>query len=370
MGWLSDLFGGGDAPDTSGINQAAVDTAALSREYLDWLKQTYADGAGERASATTRANAVADAQVGAMNFATEEARRLSDRNRTVFQPLEDRLVTNATNYDTPGRRQQASAEARADVEQAFGGAQDALTRATRRTGGTTGGGRSAALMSDWAIQKAKANAGASTTAVKNVEQQGYARQMDAAALGRGIASSQATQQQIASTTGNSAVGAGGAALAASNSGIPAMQGGYSTSMQGMQTVGNLYGQAAKIQADASAGNNAAMMQGIGGIAQGIGAYYSSKDVKHDKRDIDEKEALDAVNAVPVEAWKYNEGVADEGTHIGPYAQDVQKASGDKKAPRGVMVNMAELGKQNTSAIQALSRELEGLEKKIAELESA
>lgn len=370
MGWLSNLFGGGDAPDTSGINQAAVDTAALSREALDWAKQQYADQAPERAAASARASAVADAQVGAMNFATDEARRLSQRSQSVFEPLENRIVADSQAFDTPERRAQASAEARADVESAFGSAQDANTRALRRTGSSSGG-RAQALMADWALNKAKASAGASTAAVKGVEQQGYARRMDAVGLGKGVVGSQATQQQIATQSGNGAVGAGGAALAASNSGIPMMQGAYSTGLGGLQTMGNLYGQAAKITADANAGNNAAMMQGIGGIAQGIGSYYgSSKKLKHKNREIDEDEALEAVNKTPVEGWDYKQGVADSSTHVGPYAEDVQRNSGDRAAPRGVMVSMTELGKQNTNAIKALTRQIEEVEKQIAELEAA
>lgn len=366
---MSGLFGGNDAPDTSGMNAAAVQNAQLSREQLDWMRQVYADQAPQRAAAEQRATAVADAQVGGMNFATDEARRLSQRNQTVFQPLEDRLVTNSQNFDTPERRQQAAAEARADVEQSFGSAQDANTRAMRRTGATTGG-RSAALMTDWALAKAKANAGASTTAVKGVEQQGYARQMDAASLGRGIASNQATQQQIATTTGNGAVGAGGASLAATNSGIPSMQAAYSGAMQGNQTAGNLFGQAAQIQAQANGGNNAAMGMAVGGIAQGLGSYYSSKNLKTDNRNIDEDEALKAVNEVPVEGWKYLPGVADSGDHIGPYAQDVQKASGNKAAPGGVMLSMKDMGKQNGDAIKALSKKLDKFLEEIEELEAA
>lgn len=366
MGWLSNIFGGG-APDTSGINDAARSDAALGREQLDWAKQIYADGAGERAAATDRANRIADSQVGAMDFATQEAQRLSQRNQTVFQPLEDRIVTDATAYDTPERRQQAAAQARADVEQSFGNAQDANTRAIRRTGSSTGG-RSQALMADWALAKAKANAGASTAAVNNVESQGHARMMDAAGLGKGVVSNQATQQQIASTTGNNAVGAGGAALTASNSGVPMMQTAFSGAMNGSQAAGNLYAQAAKIgQGDGGAG----MLQGVGSLMQGFGAMgWSSKKLKTDKRGIDEDEALEAVNKTPVEGWNYKEGVADSGTHVGPYAEDVQKNSGDRMAPRGVMVSMQGMAKQNGGAIQALSKQLDHLLEEIEELEAA
>jgi hypothetical protein len=70
------------------------------------------------------------------------------------------------------------------------------------------------LMQDAALKKATAIAGATTGAVKNVEQQGYARKMDAVGLGKGIVGSQATMQQIAQSGGAQAVNASGAAIGA------------------------------------------------------------------------------------------------------------------------------------------------------------
>jgi len=131
--------------------------------------------------------------------------------------MQDQIIADSKTYDTAGRRQGASDTAVAGVEQAFGSAQDANARAQRRTGSSSGG-RSAALMADFAISKAKASAGASTTAMNNVEQQGYARKMDAVGLGSGIIGNLATMQNLANTSGAAGVSAAGAGLAATNSG--------------------------------------------------------------------------------------------------------------------------------------------------------
>ncbi|RZI78851.1 MAG: hypothetical protein EOP38_26850, partial [Rubrivivax sp.] len=190
-----------DGPDNDGLNQAALESAQLSREALEWFKGEHANTAGDRKAATERAAAVSDAQLQAMNFATQQAKDLDTRNKTVFQPMEDKLVADAQNYDTTGRRAQAASEARSDVEQGFSSAQDGLNRTLMRMGVTPGGGRSAALMQDAALTKAKSLAGMTNSAVKGVEAQGYARKMDAVALGKGIVGNQATQQQIATQTG-------------------------------------------------------------------------------------------------------------------------------------------------------------------------
>ena len=65
-----------------------------------------------------------------------------------------------------------------------------------------------------------------------------------------------------------------------------------------------------------------MLGGLGSIA-GL-AFASSKEIKHDKQGFD---ALGAVREMPVEKWSYNPGEGDEGEHVGPYAEDFNKATG-------------------------------------------
>jgi hypothetical protein len=110
-----------------------------------------------------------------------------------------------------------------------------------------------------------------------------------------------------------------------------------------------------------------MMQGAGGMMQGIGAM-SSKKLKTDKKPADDEAALAAVNKTPVGTWKYKPGVADEGKHVGPYAEDVQRTMGNDVAPDGKMVNLTAMQRINQQAIRKLTKELAGLNSKIAGLE--
>lgn len=371
-----------DSADTRGMNEAAVRNAQLGQDALNWFKDYVAKTEPDRQAAATRANAVSDAQLEAMNFATQQAKDLDTRNKTVFQPLEDQIVADSSNYDTAARRSQASSEARSDVEQAYGSAQQGLQRNLMRMGVTPGSGRSMTLMQSASLDKAKALAGATTGAVKNVEAQGYARKMDAVGLGKGIVGSQATQQQIATQAGGASTASANTAMGAATSAGSLMNTGFNNAMQGNQSAGNLYGQIAQINASSSSANNSALMGGIGGIAQGVGAFFgSSKEIKTPIRkmggdeasaegDPGEEKALKGLKRMQVDEWKYKPGVADEGVHVGPYAEDMQREFGDEAAPGGKVINAHAAKDINLQAIRAMASKLRDMESEIAELQAA
>ena len=75
-----------DAPDTSGVNKAAVESSKLGKEQFDWFTREYARTAPERAAVVARDTAVADAQVKGMTFATDATRPSSSRWRTRSLP--------------------------------------------------------------------------------------------------------------------------------------------------------------------------------------------------------------------------------------------------------------------------------------------
>lgn len=359
-----------DAPDTSGINAAAVDTSKLGADQFAWFTKEYERTAPERAAVTARDNAVADAQIGGMNFATAEAKALAERNKTVFQPLEDKIVAGSQAYDTPERRAQAAAEASADVTASFDRAQQGATRALMRTGASPTGAVNAALVQDAALAKAKATAGATTMATRNVEQQGYARMQDAAALGKGIVGSQGTQQQIATQSGGAAVGAGAGALAATQTGANLMQTGFQGAIQAQGQAGQLYGQAAGVQSQARG-------QDMNLLGSAFGSFMKSDEkIKSGTGDVTDGQAeLAQVNATPVEKdWTYDpaKGGPDDGgqPHTGPMAQQVRAKMGDAAAPGGEVIDMRVMGGKIMAATQALSRDVATLKKQVARMGKA
>lgn len=346
-----------DSPDMSGVNAAAASNADLGKEALAWYKQAYADQAPARAAAEQRAGQVADAQVEAMNTATTQAKELDAYNKETFRPLEQKIVADAQAYDTPARRMQAAAEAAADVDQSAAATRQANDMALARSGIAPGSARALMVQEDTAGAAVKARAGAMTQAVRNVEQQGYARTMDAAGLGRNIASNQATQQQIATQAGSAGVQSGTAALTAAQSGNATMQQGFSTSLNANTAAGNLYGQVAQIQ---QSGNNATTAL-MGQLGTAAGYFLSDKTKKSGTgRMADTAKALAEVEATPVhDGWEYDpaKGGPDEGgqQHIGPMAQDVRRVSGERAAPGGKVINMADRMGRMEAAVQELAK---------------
>lgn len=353
------------APDTSGMQQAALNSSQLSRDAFTWFQQQYADTAPQRDAATARDNAIAQEQLKGMQFANTDAAALQARRKQT-EGREDQMIADAQGYDSPERRAAARAEAAAGVQSAYGQQQQAQNRAFARQGMDLTGPQAAALQQQAGLSAAKATAGATYGADRNVEQQGYARKMDAIGLTKGVVGAQATQQGIATNAGTAAAGATGSGLQATYSGTPMMQAGFNTALNGQQIAGNLYGQQAQLQ-KSGGGDFGSSLAGVGAIMQGAGALYaaSSKSKKMDKAPASDEQALEAVNAVPVENWQYKPGQGDEGQHIGPYAEDVQAKMGDKMAPGGQVINLTDLAKNNAAAIQALTAEVAQLEEMLA-----
>lgn len=374
-----------DAPDTGGMNQAALDSAKISKEALDWYKQIYAEQAPDRAAAADRAQAISDAQLEALSFATQQARDLDAYNRTTFRPLEQGIVADANNYDTAERRQAASDAAIADVNKGFSSTREATMRRLAAEGIEPGSARAIAILGDGAVDQATAQAGAAYRARQGVEQQGYARRMDAASLGRNIASAQATQQQIATQAGNSSAANAGNALSATTSGNGLMGEGFNTALRGTGQAGDLYGQIAQINA---ASNNDGLWGAVGNVAgQFAGSQegslllaraFSDANLKTDIEPADDDEALEEVEATPGYTWKYDpakmaaRGIAMsedmESEQEGPMAQDVAKTMGPE-ASDGTKVSLVSMNGKAMGAIRAVNKKVDQLAAQVSSIAS-
>lgn len=251
-------------PDTSGQQQAALMSAQLSKEQLEWAKEIYKETAPDRQAAQERANQISDLQMDQMQQASDMSKEQYDRYKTRFQPTEDRIVDEANNYDTVDRQNSEAARAVTDVQAQYTAAQAAQDSDLKSMGVNPNDGRFAAMKQQGSTAAALAQAQAANTARQNVQQQGWARRMDAAGLGRGVVSNQATQSGIAAQAGAGALNASNSGLAAGQSGVGIMQNGYSGAMQGQSVAGNIYGSIAQQDAATSSAN-------MGGISAGIGA---------------------------------------------------------------------------------------------------
>lgn len=362
------------------------EAAQLGRDQFDWYKAEYERTRPQREATAAQDQKIADAQYGGMQYAMQQARDFDARNKSVFQPLEDRIVSDALTFDEGARGQQLANEAGADVTQAFGSAQDQGRRSLTRMGINPASGAYQQAVVGQDANFALAKAGAMNRARTQARSEGTAKRMDAVGLGKGIVGNQATMQQIAQGGGNAAVGAGSAGVAVNQSGAPMMTQGFNSAMQGFGTMANLNRQGGIYQSIAngySDQRNNAYGDMVGGLfsmgKSGMDAWGSlgnaltgSSDKRKKKgtgKPADTEGALDELMAVQVEeGWEYDPakgappGLAGK-KHIGPMAQDVRQHMGEKAAPGGEVLDFVEINGKLMASMQEIAKRVERLEGK-------
>lgn len=359
-----------DAPDMSGANAAAVQQASLSAEQLAWAKEVYAETAPQRADSIARANQVSDAQLTAMNKQTALTDDYANYNKTTFRPLEQGIVAGAQDYDTTARRDGASAAAISSVGQQADIARQSQARTMARMGVNPGSGKMMAMQNQMGIQEAAAKAGASTQARNNVEIQGYGRKMDAANLGRNLASNQATSAGIALNQGNSAASNSASTGQITAGGNAILNSGYAGAQSGLAGAGSTYLGIAGIQQKAdsagsglmsAAGTAAGMYAGSTAGSAQLATMFSDVNMKENIEPVDPAKALESVTQTPVSNWAYKQGIkpSDGGqTHTGPMAQDVNRTMGEGAAPGGKKIDLISMNGIAMAAIQGLNQKVD------------
>lgn len=272
---------GGSAPDPNPGLIAAADAAKYvadkqantADEMLAFYKQQYAD-------LSPIMKEITDTQVDVMNANNRRAQDYYEYEKGTFRPLEQGIVKDANEYATESKREALATSAAADVNMAMTNARNQENRALSRMGVNPNSGRFAALNNQLTLGQAAASAGAMTKARNDAENIGFARKMDAASLGRNLASNSSTAYGIS-------VGAGDSAGKSAQAGGNFMGQGYSGALQGMSgaassygVAGNIYGQEynARMRGyEADQAASGAFWSGIGSLAgTGIGAYGALK----------------------------------------------------------------------------------------------
>lgn len=358
MGWHARCS---DAPDTSGQNAAALANAELSKESLAWYKEIYAEQAPARAAAAELATKVANQQLASSQQNDAISKDYYDYQKGTFRPLEEGIVADAKAYDTPERREAEAGTAVADVGMQAQLAREQNTRAQQRMGVNPNSGAATAMANTMSLGEAAAKAGAANTARKNVETIGAARKMDAASLGRNLASNSATSASVALNAGNSAVNNAGVPVSQAQSAAGMVGQGFQTAISGNSSAGQLYGQAAQTQANASGG----LFGDLATIGMSAAKLWpSDKKTKKNIKPMSDEEALEAVENTPVSTWKYKKGEGDGGEHTGPMAQHVKKTMGEEAAPRGKALDPITMNGVTMAGMAALSRKVDKLSKKL------
>ena len=268
------------------IGIAALKSAELGEKHLEWMKG--------QAEITNQ-------------WASEDRADW----RKIFKPIRDEYVRDAKNWDTPQRRNQAQREAIADVRMQGRVADGTRMRQAMAMGINPNSGKFLAAQRDGANDMALAAVGAGNMARDRIEAQGEQRVANAINLGSGLGVNPATSMQI--SNGAASSGFGGA-----------MQGyGQQGSLLNTQFQQQMQGYEAR---QAGRGALFGALGSVAGMAMPL-AFPSTKKAKTNKKPIKDGAGIEAVRKMPVEQWDYKPGMGDGGRHVGTYAEDFQKATG-------------------------------------------
>lgn len=318
------------APDPN-IGKAALLQAETGKEWLSFARDAFQVSEARQVELDAITKEVTDLQLGIARDQVDWSRADRQRYESTYRPIEDEFVAEARAYGSPERQEAAAAEAKADVAAAAGVARDTARREAASVGISPASGRFAGIDRAGEMSTALATADAANKARVATRDKGLALKADVTNLGRGLPAQSASAASVGLGAGSSAVGLNQGTNAQYLASTDIMGGGYRGQMAGYagqaSTLNQQYGlqlDAWRTQEELKARNAAGIGSAIGGLA---GLFFSDKEAKEDKQAIPEGEALDALNEMPVESWRYKPGVADEGEHIGPYAQDFKKSTG-------------------------------------------
>lgn len=317
------MYGGGSAPAPDpNVGIAALKSAEIGEDYLAFMRS----------------------QADISNAWAEDDRA---RYKTVFEPLQDEYIAEAQagpDYDGVSA---AVDRAGADARRQFSLAQGQEERRLAASGVNPASGRSTEATRRSELTEALGVAGARNTTRlterQRAEAEADAMQTNAINMGSGLAVNPATSLGMSNSANSS---------------------GFQGAMQGYGQQGQLLNQdyrnrLSAWQADQASSNS--MWGGIGSIAGlGMSLAMSSKDYKEDKRPA--RGVLDAVKEMPVEQWKYKDGIADGGHHVGPYAEDFHAATGKGD---GKTIPLQDAIGVTMGAVQELADKVDKLEGKKA-----
>lgn len=358
----------GDAPDTSGMNEAAKANAEIAKEALEFYKGIYSS---DIRPAQQKQQQLADRLVDDYLDTSGQQKRFAEEQKgyydQTFKPVEQRTVRDAMDYDSEENVRRVSGEAAANINQQFSNAR----AQSARLAGRYGLGSTAFSGPMGATERAAAlgAAGAATGAANQVRDKGIALRSGVANFGRNMPNTASNYFSGANASNASAFGTGQQAMQNIGQNASVMQQGFNTFIQGNQSAGGLYGQAAQIS-----GQDSGIWGAIGGIAgqfagsaagsAKIASFMSDVNAKKNIKPVSDEEALRAVKITPVSKWQYKDGAGDGGRHIGPMAQDVNRNMGEAAAPGGTSIDPITMNGINMAATAALARKVDRLEQQI------
>ncbi|SHL43435.1 hypothetical protein SAMN05216428_102396 [Nitrosospira sp. Nsp11] len=274
------------------VGQSAMANAEISKEMAGVARDTLAWNKDRAAQQDPLIEKVVQQQIDSAD--TNAARAESQWNiyKNLFAPIEEKMVDDANNWDSPERQERMASQAAGDVRKSYQGALDSNQRGMERMGINPNSGRFQAIQNETNLGLARDAAGAMNGARRATEQQGVALRTGAAQFGRNMPNTGIAADSLALNGGNSAVGNMAAGANINNAGTNAAVNWFGGAQAGNNSAGglmnNLYGnqlnawsqdQQMKAQSMAgigsllgTAGGAAAMMLRKGGVIKNNSAH--------------------------------------------------------------------------------------------------
>ena len=221
------------------IGQSAKQNSDIAQQQLDVAKEQLLWEKDRAKVQDPLIQKVVDQQIAAGDANASRAESQWQIYRDLFAPVEERMVKDANEFDSPERQERMAGQAGADVTRGFQGAFEQNQRQMERMGINPNSGRFQGLNNETSIAQAKDTAGAMNKARRDTELQGMAMRQNAVQTGRGLPTTGIAADSAALNAGNSGVGNINAGNAAHNAGLGAAQGWFGGATAGNNSAGNL-----------------------------------------------------------------------------------------------------------------------------------
>ena len=313
---------GAPPPDYTPLAEASAEAAriqaGLGREQLAFAREQY-----DRSAPILEG--IANQQMAAQSEQMAQARDYYNYQRDTYRPLERGIVADAQRFNTEAYRNQVASQAAADSGVAFGISQQQNQRAMAAMGANPNSGRFAGMQNATGLQQAALRANAMTGARNQAQQMGYARKLDAAGLGRGLAGASIAAyggaNQAGSMAGGNAQSAGMNYMAGMGQGANTIAGGQKMQLSGLSSVLNSQTQSYINTQDSFMGDLGAVLGGAGALAKGGG--FAALSDRRTKENIVEV-GVDQRTALPLYEFNYKDEFGDPSvTYLGVMADDVE-----------------------------------------------
>jgi hypothetical protein len=263
------LEGGGkgdspDAPDYTPMAVASEKAAQLGKELGE---EQIAEARRQYDQNYAVAKPVVDSQLALQQATLQQGNDYYKYQQDTFRPLEKGMVATAQNEGSDARLEEMASQATADARRGQTQQANMMARQGLRYGYSPA--KMAAMTGQMATANTSQLAGAATGARNQQRNVAWARQMDAAGLGRNLAGASQGAYSVSNQSGNSAVAnqmaPGQALMGGMAQGAGMQQTGMGQNIQGLGSILNsqtsVYNNAA-----APTDNSGAMIGAVGGIA--------------------------------------------------------------------------------------------------------